>query len=63
MSLKQLFKTPTALEIATRNLEDAKRELLAFHASSEHSTKMVEYYSGVVTRLSNYIKEETTLEN
>lgn len=58
---KQMFKVPSALSIASRELEEAKRNLLATQATAEHAALMVEYYSGVVTRLSNYIKVETSL--
>ena len=60
---KQVFKVPSALSIASRELEEAKRSLLATQATAEHSAKMVEYYEGVVTRLSNYIKVETSQTN
>ena len=56
-----IFRTPTAVEIAQRELEEAKRVLLAQMASAEHATKMVEYYQGVVTRLSNYVQQETSV--
>lgn len=54
-----LFKVPSALVIAQRDLEAAKRDLLTVHATSEHAAKMVEYYEGVVSRLSSYIQTET----
>ena len=57
---KQVFKTPSALIIASRELEEAKRNLVATQATAEHAAKMVEFYSGVVNRLSNYIKIETS---
>ena len=60
---KQVFKVPSALSIASRELEETKRNLLAVQATAEHSAKMVEYYEGVVTRLSNYIKVETSQTN
>ena len=57
---KQIFKVPTALTIASRELENAKRELLASQAAAEHAALTVNYYRGLVTRLSTYIKEEST---
>ena len=57
---KQVFKVPSALSIASRELEEAKRSLLTTQATAEHATKMVEYYENLVTRLSNYIKVETS---
>ena len=56
---KHIFKVPSALQIASRDLENTKRDLLAAQAAAEHSAKMVEYYKGVVARLSSYIQEES----
>lgn len=58
MKLAHLFKTPSAAVLASRDLEEAKRSLLITQAQAEHSAKMVEYYQGVVIRLSNYVREE-----
>ena len=58
MRLIQIFKTPSAHQIAIRELENAQRELLTAHATAEYSAKMVEYYAGVILRLTQYIKEE-----
>ena len=63
MFLKQVFKVPSALSIASRELEEAKRDLLAVQASAEHAALMVTYYQGLVERLNNYIKMETTQTN
>ena len=58
MKITRIFKTPDAVTLASRDLEEAKRQLLVTQAQAEHSTKMVEYYQGVVTRLSNYVQSE-----
>ena len=58
MNFSRLFKTPDAVTLASRDLEEAKRQLLATQAQAEHSAKMVEYYQGVVNRLSNYVQSE-----
>lgn len=60
MKFIRMFKTPDAVSIASRDLEEAKRALLATQAQAEHATKMVEYYQGVINRLSAYIQTETT---
>lgn len=59
MFLKNLYKVPSALCIAQRDLEEAKRTLLVAHTTAEHANKMVEYYEGVVSRLTGYIKVES----
>lgn len=58
MKLVHLFKTPDAITIASRDLEEAKRNLLSMQSAAEHAAKMVEYYEGVVNRLSNYVRAE-----
>ena len=61
MKFPKLFRSPSAAEIAQRDLEEAKRILLAQQAAAEHATKMVEYYQGVVIRLTQYVQQETTV--
>lgn len=58
-----LFHTPTALELAQRDLEDAKRLLLEQQAVAEHAAKMVEFYEGMIARLINYVQAETKTSN
>ena len=58
MNITRIFKTPDAITLASRDLEEAKRQLLVTQAQAEHATKMVEYYQGVVNRLSSYVKSE-----
>ena len=53
------FRKPTAKEIAARDLEEARRHLLAEHAKAEYHARMVEYYRGVEMRLARYLKEES----
>ena len=42
MRVVSIFKTPSAHQIAIRELENAQRELLVAHATAEHAAKMVE---------------------
>ena len=56
MKFFRMFKTPDAISIASRDLEEAKRALLVTQAQAEHATKMVEYYQGVVKRLTTYVQ-------
>jgi len=60
MNITRIFKTPDAITLASRDLEEAKRQLLVTQAQAEHATKMVEYYQGVVNRLSNYVQAEAS---
>lgn len=54
----RLFFVPPALELATRELADAKRKLLEAQTGKEYAEAMVFYQSQRVTRLTNYIREE-----
>ena len=56
--LSKLFKAPDAHTMAFRDLEEAKRRLLQTQAIAEHETKMVEYYQGVISRLTKYVHGE-----
>jgi hypothetical protein len=56
--IKQLFRKPTAKEMAARALEDARRHLLTEQSAAEYHSKMAEYYKGVATRLDKYLKED-----
>ena len=55
MRVVNIFKTPSAHQIAIRELENAQRELLVAHATAEHAAKMVEYYHSMVNRLTHYV--------
>lgn len=61
MKFPKLLRTPSATEIAQRDLEEAKRILLTQQAAAEHAAKMVEYYQGVVQRLTHYVQQETAV--
>ena len=63
MNIARFFKTPDAVTLASRDLEEAKRQLLVTQAQAEHSAKMVEYYQGMVSRLSNYVQKEMNQGN
>lgn len=54
-----MFRKPTALEIAVRDLEEAKRAYLSAMQHAEYYTALANYNDGLVLRLSNYIKEGT----
>lgn len=56
--IKHLFRPPSALMIAQKELENAKRTLLQYHATAEHAAKMVEFYEGSIKRLTAYVQKE-----
>lgn len=52
-----IFRTPTALEIAARELALAERQLLEAESGREYATAMVDYNKERIFRLRKYIKE------
>jgi len=55
--ITNLFRTPTALEIAARELAQAERALLEAETAREYATAMVEYNQERIHRLRRYLKE------
>jgi hypothetical protein len=53
------FRKPTAKEIAARDLEEARRQLLKEQSAAEYHSRMAEYYKGVEKRLGAFLKEES----
>lgn len=54
----KLFKTPTSLEIAAAELEEARRELLRTQSAHEYAGRIAEYHQDRIKRLTNYIKDQ-----
>jgi hypothetical protein len=52
-----LFRTPTSLEIAAREVAEAERQLLSAHTAREYADAMVMYNQERIHRLRNFIKE------
>lgn len=55
--IRKLFQKPSAEVIAQHQLEEAKRLYLQKQAEAEYAAKMVEYYGGVIHRLSAQIRD------
>lgn len=55
--IRALFRKPTALEIAVRDLEQARRDYLAAMQHAEYYAALANYNDGLIARLSNYVKE------
>lgn len=52
-----IFRTPSALEIAARELAQAERALLEAETAREYATAMVDYNNERIHRLRRFIKE------
>ena len=57
MTLKSLFRKPSALALAVREMDEAMRELLDAQSASEYAQQMVVYHQRRIDRLQVYIKE------
>ena len=51
----ELFRTPSAMTLAVRELEQAQRGLLEAQTSQEYSHRMSEYHNDRITRLTAYL--------
>ena len=52
-----IFRTPSALEIAARELSSAERALLEAQSAKEYAEAMCTYHGDRIDRLRRYIKE------
>jgi hypothetical protein len=59
MKLKNPFSTPTALELATRELAEAQRQLLSAQTAMEYARSMVDYNAQRIERLEAYVRSQT----
>lgn len=56
--IKQVFRTPSALELAQIELEEAKRELLNAQSATEYAARMAAYHGDRIKRLSAYVTQK-----
>lgn len=57
LDFSRFFRTPTAREIAQRDIEEARRKFLAEKAAAEYHEKLAEYYAGVEKRLNQFVRQ------
>ena len=53
--LKRMFTTPTADQLAQREYDDARRELLLSQSAAEYHQSMIEYHIKRLLRLKEII--------
>lgn len=58
--LIETFRKPSAETLALRELEEAKRQLLAAQSHQEYYRRMVDYHQDRVMRLTAYLKRANT---
>ena len=59
-ALHSLFRVPSADELAVKELDEAKRELLRMQTAQDYSKRMCEYNADRIKRLSAYISKSVT---
>lgn len=52
------FRTPSAKELAVRELEASERGLLAAHSQAEYGASMVDYHTKQIARLKGFIPQD-----
>lgn len=52
-----IFRTPSPLELATRELDQAERGFLEAQSAREYADAMVTYHAERIDRLRRYIRE------
>jgi hypothetical protein len=57
--LKSVYATPSAEQIALRELEDSKRKLLDAQSGREYAISMCTYYEAKIKRLTAYLHKAT----
>lgn len=57
--LKSVYTTPSAEQIALRELEESKRRLLEAQSSREYAASMCGYYEAKIKRLTTYLHKAT----
>lgn len=51
------FRKPSAQELAQRELDEARRQLLEAQAAAEYAAAMVDYNKARIARLSAFVQE------
>lgn len=59
--IKDSFRMPSADVMAIKELEQAKRELLAMQTAKDYSSRMVEYNQDRIRRLTVHISKSTAI--
>jgi hypothetical protein len=54
--LKELWRLPSATEMAAKELEEAKRRYLDAQSAMEYARRMSDYHADRVKRLTNYLE-------
>lgn len=56
--MRRFFQTPSAEQLAQRELQEAQRELLAAQSAAEYAARMVGYNQDRIKRLKAFLGNE-----
>ena len=56
--VNKIFRTPSALELAQIELEEAKRQLLNAQSATEYAARMAAYHGDRIKRLTAYVTQK-----
>lgn len=54
--IQELWRLPSATEMAAKELEEAKRRFLEAQSAMEYARRMSDYHADRVKRLTNYLE-------
>lgn len=55
---KNMTKKPSPKDMAQKDLEEARRQILVHQAAAKYHSKMTEYYQDTIIRLASYLGKE-----
>lgn len=55
--LKSLYRAPSPVMMARKELEDAQRNLLQAQSATEYARRMAEYHQDRIKRLTAYLRD------
>lgn len=61
--LKNTFRAPSPVALATQELEEAERSLLEAMSSAEYARRMADYHSDRIHRLTIYLRDARNNQN
>jgi N-glycosylase/DNA lyase len=54
--IQELWRLPSAKEMAAKELEEAKRRFLEAQSAMEYTRRMADYHADRIKRLTNYLE-------
>jgi hypothetical protein len=55
---KNMTKKPSPKDMAQKDLEESRRQILVHQSAAKYHSKMTEYYQDTIIRLASYLSKE-----